>query len=172
MIVAFSLWWDQPTGTPAQEPRPVATANRHVIISDGDSFVLGGQRIRLYAIDAPERGQMCRNNHGLPYDCGATARASLESMLKRPGLGCASPAQDRYGRTLAVCSVDGIPDIGKAQVQTGQAIALRERGREPYAPDEDMARTDRRGIWSGTFEEPWKWRQQHPRSDATSPTQK
>lgn len=165
VLIAVSLWWEDKS---APETRAVATEGRKVIVSDGDSFTLGGQRIRLYAIDAPEHGQICQDGSGQPYDCGQAARAALQAMLKRPGLGCASPASDRYGRTLAVCSVEGIEDIGKAQVAAGHAIALREYGQEPYAPDEDAAKAAKRGLWAGSFEEPWQWRERNPRPAAVN----
>lgn len=165
-LIALRLFWDRPSGP---ETRPIATQGRKVIVSDGDSFMLDGERVRLFAIDAPEHGQICKDANGQPYDCGAAARKSLSAILKRPGLGCASPANDHYGRRLAVCSVEGIEDIGKAQVQAGHAIALREFGREPYAPDEDAAKAAKRGQWAGTFDEPWKWREKHKRPAQSPP---
>ncbi len=41
----------------------------------------------------------------------------------------------------------------------------RQYGKD-YVPLEEAAQAAKRGIWSGTFEVPAKWRQSHPRSDS------
>jgi endonuclease YncB( thermonuclease family) len=42
-------------------------------------------------------------------------------------------------------------------VRQGWAVAFRKYGID-YVPEEDDARTNRRGLWSGTFDMPWDWR--------------
>lgn len=42
----------------------------------------GKDKIRLYGVDAPEKGQMCNNSNGNPYACGL---ASLEALKQRVG---------------------------------------------------------------------------------------
>lgn len=41
---------------------------------DGDTFVIGGENIRLKGVDAPEYGQSCKDASGKGYACG---KASL-----------------------------------------------------------------------------------------------
>ena len=37
-----------------------------------------------------------------------------------------------------------------------------------YVPDEDKAREARRGLWSGSFVEPWRWRRQRRERGSSS----
>jgi endonuclease YncB( thermonuclease family) len=36
-----------------------------------------------------------------------------------------------------------------------------------YESEQDEAEAAKRGIWAGTFTPPWKWRQEHPRRNAS-----
>lgn len=38
---------------------------------DGDTLVVGGVRVRLYGVDAPESAQTCNDAGGKAYPCGA-----------------------------------------------------------------------------------------------------
>ena len=123
---------------------------------DGDSLVISGDRVRLYAIDAPELHQPCRTNG----PCGERARDHLARLIAGHMLLCEKRDTDRYGRHVAQCyivqerkgaeTVRG-EDIGRAMVRAGQAMAYRDIDRV-YVPDEP-ARFD--------FEPPWDWRQRH-----------
>ena len=79
---------------------------------------------------------------------------------------CEARATDRFGRTVAVCSAEAVPDLGEAMVRDGYAIDLGGAAGNPYASAEAEARDAKRGIWRGTFERPSDWRQANPRSDA------
>jgi hypothetical protein len=55
-------------------PRPVALADDLVgqaSVIDGDTLEIHGTRIRLWGVDAPESGQLCRGEDSLQYRCGA-----------------------------------------------------------------------------------------------------
>jgi endonuclease YncB( thermonuclease family) len=41
-----------------------------VRVVDGDTLDVGGTRVRLHGIDAPEIGQHCNRPDGLRWDCG------------------------------------------------------------------------------------------------------
>jgi endonuclease YncB( thermonuclease family) len=95
---------------------------------DGDSLLVSGDRVRLYAIDAPELDQPCRN--GGP--CGQRARAHLAEIIAGHALLCEKRDTDRYGREVAQCVIvegkaDGKTirgeDIGRMMVRDGQAMA-------------------------------------------------
>jgi endonuclease YncB( thermonuclease family) len=45
-------------------------------VVDGDTIEIHGQRIRLFAIDTPEKGQPCWNASGAEYHCGQQAFSS------------------------------------------------------------------------------------------------
>jgi endonuclease YncB( thermonuclease family) len=48
-------------------------------------------------------------------------------------------------------------------VQQGWALAFRSTKR--YRAQQDEAEAAKRGLWAGTFELPWEWRDEHPRKD-------
>ncbi|GHE67357.1 hypothetical protein GCM10019059_28940 [Camelimonas fluminis] len=125
---------------------------------DGDSVRLNGVEIRLAGLDAPELRQTCERN-GQSWNCGEAARSFLATRLGRADASCRSQGIDRYGRTLAVCSVAG-EDINAALVRDGMAVSYGDYGRE-----EAEARAARRGVWAGQFMTPQEWRRLHPRRD-------
>jgi endonuclease YncB( thermonuclease family) len=63
---------------------------------------------------------------------------------------------DRYGRTLAVCFVVD-EDLNAWMVSQGLALAF-VRYSTKYYPQQDAAREQRQGMWSGAFIAPWDWR--------------
>lgn len=63
---------------------------------------------------------------------------------------------DRYGRVIAVCSQSGI-DLNGWLVRQGYAVAYRKYSLD-YVPQEEAARKERLGMWSGRFVMPWLWR--------------
>src|SRR5262245_49848574 len=71
-------------------------------------------------------------------------------------------AKDRYGRIVAVCSAEGVPDVGEAMVHDGYAIGLAF-ARDVYQEAQDEAEAAKRGIWRGSFERPADWRAANPR---------
>ena len=66
-------------------------------IIDGDSIEIGGSKIRLYGIDAPELDQDCLDRRGATYACGRLAKRHLEKVATGT-VTCESVEQDRYGR--------------------------------------------------------------------------
>jgi endonuclease YncB( thermonuclease family) len=125
-------------------------------IIDGDSIVVAGVEIRLYGIDAPEYRQYCFRR-GRPWACGVEATRTLRALIANRPVACRAREQDRYGRTVAVCSVGGA-DLGAAMVAGGHAVAYGA-----YDGEERTAREARRGIWSSSFDRPAAWRAKHPR---------
>ena len=64
--------------------------------------------------------------------------------------------RDRYGRTVAVCTVAGV-DLGAQLVEEGLARAYLDYG-DDYAGVEVRARTERIGLWRGDADAPWDYR--------------
>lgn len=122
---------------------------------DGDTIELGGQRIRLFGIDAVEAAQSCERS-GETWTCGQDAASALSAIVEGRNLQCETRDVDRYGRVVAICTRDG-RDIGRAMVQMGLAVALPEFSRD-YVMDEEAARARRAGIWAGTFQAPKDFR--------------
>lgn len=123
-----------------------------VRIADGDSLELGGERVRLEGIDAPELHQDCGDG-GKRWACGRTAREALRKLAAAGAVSCRPVDTDRYGRSVSVCEAGGA-DLGRQMVAQGLAIATGLA----YAREEEAARKARRGIWAGPFEEPASWR--------------
>jgi len=90
-------------------------------VIDGDTLEIHGTRIRLWGIDAPESSQLCRGDDSLQYRCGAQAANELDTFIDRRPVNCIPTSLDRYGRTVATCSVDGT-DLGEWLVKKGLAL--------------------------------------------------
>jgi endonuclease YncB( thermonuclease family) len=127
-----------------------------VIVTDGDSIKIDGQRIRIHGIDAPEARQACTYTNGEEWPCGSVATAFMSHLVANNLVTCEQRDVDRYGRIVAVCHA-GATDVGKAMVYYGLALAYR-RYSSDYVATEDGAREARRGMWQGAFVEPWEWR--------------
>lgn len=127
--------------------------------ADGDSLRLGSDRIRLLGIDAPELDQTCWRADGAEWPCGREARAELARLVAGGATECRPEGTDKYGRTLARCSVDG-DDLGAAMVRAGLALAT-----EGYVPEVAAARAEYRGLWQGRFVDPKTWRDEGPSGD-------
>jgi len=125
-------------------------------VTDGDSLEIRGTRIRLHGIDAPESRQLCTRPSGQSWRCGQQAALALSDRIGRRSVICVARDTDRYGRTIAVCSQDGI-DLNAWMVAEGWAVAYRQYSRD-YVLADTEARSAGRNIWSGTFVMPWDWR--------------
>lgn len=128
-------------------------------VVDGDTLVVAGKRVRLYGIDAPESAQMCGT-----MACGQAATAYLANVLLPYGRAvvCEGKMTDRYGRTVATCSVS-VFDLGAMMVQAGWAMEYTRYSDGRYHEFEAEARAARRGMWATDFKPPWQWRQEHAR---------
>ena len=115
-------------------------------VIDGDTFDIGGTRVRLHGIDAPEASQTCEDAQGRDWACGAWVSRQVRARYQGKTAQCVAVTRDRYDRIVARCSVQG-QDMGAALVAEGLAFAYRR-----YAMDYDLiekqAATANRGIWA------------------------
>lgn len=125
-------------------------------VSDGDTLRLGATRIRLFGIDAPESRQSCPSVSGAEWDCGGAATRKLETLVAGRIVRCSPEGNDRYGRTVATCSVDG-RDLAAALVADGLARAYTQYS-DRYVSTEVQAMNSRRGVWQQASQAPWDWR--------------
>ena len=136
-------------------------------VTDGDTIRMGQNRIRLYGIDAPEKGQTCTDAMGQAWYCGDSATEALRSLIDGAQIECKQKDTDQYDRIVAVCYRDEI-DINAWMVRNGWAVAYRRYSRR-YVDEEAKAKRDGLGIWAGEFESPANWRRrQRPISTQSS----
>lgn len=131
------------------------------LVIDGRTIAIGGQRLRLAGLDAPDNAQICQGPDRIAYDCGVEARRALAIVIAGRDVKCSGDQRDRYRRPLVTCHVGEI-DIGRELVRLGWAVVPPS---SDYAAEEDDARTQGRGMWQGPFQRPDDWR----RARATQP---
>jgi succinoglycan biosynthesis protein ExoI len=127
----------------------------HANVIDGDTIEIGGQRIRLNGIDAPESWQLCRDGSNESYRCGKEAAFALDGFLaaSRPTT-CLRRGQDRYGRVVADCFRADGEAVNQWLVRSGYAVDWARYSHGEFAADQDAAKAKRLGIWRGGFEMP------------------
>lgn len=125
-------------------------------IIDGDTIKIGGQKIRLYGIDATESRQVCKRNRQ-PYDCGREAANKLAAITVNKTVVCKRKATDRYGRMVGICFAGGT-ELNQWMVQQGLALPYLQYGGARYKPDQQQAIKLKRGLYAGTYQIPWEYR--------------
>lgn len=136
-------------------------------IVDGDTVSFS---VRLFGIDTPERRQRCERA-GVCYACGRAATRYMIVLTTRQAVGrrtwrnvtCQFTGDYTHGRPVAVCRSGG-RDLGEAIIRAGWALAYRRfldqrpNLRERYLAAEANAKRNGRGLHSGRFLKPWRWR--------------
>lgn len=151
-------------GVTANLPLPAfatTTIEGRATVVDGDTIELEGtdERIRLYGIDTPEKGQTCDDKQGRRYVCGPRAAEYLASLIGRNGrVKCFEEDRDRYGRIVAECATRQNLVLNAEMVSAGWAVEYRQYSDGRYGTDEAEAKAAHRGIWQGRFIEPSQWR--------------
>jgi endonuclease YncB( thermonuclease family) len=126
-------------------------------VIDGDTLEIHGTRIRLWGIDAPESSQLCRGEDSLQYRCGAKAANELDTFIATRPVSCIPISLDQYRRTVATCSV-GSADLGEWLVRNGLALDWPQYSRGRYDAVQRDADHAGRGMWQGSYVEPWLFR--------------
>jgi endonuclease YncB( thermonuclease family) len=126
-------------------------------VIDGDTIEIHGARIRIFGIDAPESDQLCRNEESELYRCGQKASNALFDFIDRRPVECIEVDRDRYKRAVSVCTVGG-KDIADWLVRNGLALDWPQYSKGGYAAAQAEAKREQRGMWSGSFKEPWNYR--------------
>ena len=126
-------------------------------VNDGDTLTVRcgppahnrPSRVRIAAIDAPERGQ--------PY--GKRARQALSALCHRQQVTVSPSGEDPYGRLVADVQCQG-QDAGAHMVGVGLAWVYDRHAanhRHLYRL-QHSAQEARRGLWAGRPVPPWRWR--------------
>lgn len=150
---------------PRQDAAAIAPISGSAEIVDGDTLKIGVTTIRLHGIDAPETSQLCaapaaggffRRPDPGTWKCGLDARRALARLTAGDAVDCMPTMLDKYGRTVARCSVRGA-DVGAELVRQGLAWAF-VRYSNDYAAIEKDARDAKRGIWQMQTQTAWGYR--------------
>lgn len=127
-----------------------------VAVADGDTITvmrdLVPVKLRLLEIDAPEKKQAF----------GARSKQSLSDLCFNKTATLIEKGRDRYGRTLARVSCEGV-DANAEQVRRGMAWVYDRyvTDRVLYAVQTE-ARDAGRGLWADPDAvPPWQWRRGH-----------
>lgn len=105
-------------------------------VVDGDTFVASGRKIRLWGIDAPEKGTPA-------YTASSWL---LQSLLSDGDLTCKMIELDKYKRQVMHCLIDGL-DVGAMMVKVGMAKDYAKYSGGYYQQEQSEAKTKRRGLW-------------------------
>ena len=125
-------------------------------IIDGDTIKISNKRIRFYGIDTPEKKQICIKN-SKEYRCGQIATNALIKKINGERVMCkVQDKLDRYKRYIGVCFFGDL-NLNKWMVRNGYAVAYRKYSKD-YIEDENYAKKNKIGLWSGNFIHPEKWR--------------
>lgn len=130
-------------------------AHQVIGIADGDTLTLlvnkRPLKIRLANIDAPEKSQAF----------GERSRQSLSELCFGKDASYATQDIDRYGRTVAVVTCDGV-EANRTQVERGMAWVYTKYNKDLALPAlQEAARSARRGLWRDTDPlPPWEFRKQ------------
>jgi len=136
-----------------------------VTIKDDYSGLYKNYRIRLNAIDAPEKSQ----------SYGQRSRQFLANMIGGEDVMVNSHGEDRYGRILGDVMVRQckpacvISSVNEAMVKAGMAWAYRYKGKaasDKILSLEKQARASSAGLWADAQPvEPWRYRSTHNGDD-------
>lgn len=132
---------------------------------DGDSIKvkdnLETKNVRLFGIDAPEYKQSCFNAKDQEYDCGKISKKFLSDLINNKEVICYYKNKDIYNRYLAKCEVAGI-SISEKIIENGMAIIYDfKQSDEKMIKLEELAKTNKLGIWQGKFQNPKDYRKSH-----------
>jgi len=141
---------------------PLEGAGRRVVsgtasIEQGDLLLIGDTRIRLQGLRAPASGDLCKTASGKEFDCGKWALEGMKIVLGKRELQCAvTEVTSSLGDPIGWCEIEvgenDRRDLGHLAVSAGVMIASDGYGGATlYRSAEDTARSERRGIWSGSI---------------------
>ncbi len=136
-------------------------------VIDGDTFSIDGTKVRLHAIDAPERDQTCQDASRPNWACGEWVRKEVQSRFEGRTARCTAIDTDRYGRVVAKCRVDG-QDVGERLVSDGLAFAYRTYGLD-YDLVEKRAAVTGRGLHATGIMSPADFRARHRAGTTQTP---
>lgn len=128
---------------------------------DGDTITVmhdgKAEKIRFYGIDCPEGHQ----------DFSQNAKQFTSSMVFGKTVDVKKMDTDRYGRTVAVVTIDG-KTVNEELLKSGMAWFFTKYCKESFCEQwkrcEEAARKSKVGLWSMPNPiAPWDFRKAHPK---------
>jgi len=136
--------------------RPSGSLSGLAQIIDGDTIDIGGKRIRLYGIDAPEAGQKCKKPNGGSWPCGKEAIKLIAKLAGNRPVHCIGKLVDDFGRLIATCAV-GELEINREMVRRGLAWNF-DKYSMTYKDLEQISRNLKIGVFQAPSITPWAYR--------------
>ena len=134
-----------PAPEPAPEPAPAASESLVTRVIDGDTIVVGTERVRLLGIDASETGEC--------YGRDATLHLNHVAIGKQVRLE-PDPSQDdrdRYGRLLRYVRMPSGTNLNQYMIGEGYAheytYDAAYQHQAAFTAAEDQARAAKKGLW-------------------------
>ena len=127
-------------------------------ISDGDTFTVINRdklqlRVRVYGIDAPERGQAFGNR----------AKQALSSYIAGEEIEIDVQSQEKWGRFVARVYTPEGEDVALLMLRSGMAWHYAHfDGTAAYREAQEAARAEKAGLWTDSNPiAPWDFRKQN-----------
>jgi len=117
--------------------RDLQSFSRSGFAIDGDTLGFGQHRVRLFGIDAPEKGQRQ----------GGHATRALRDLIEGQTLTVEPMEYDQYGRMVAQVYLEDGRDLAQVLVAEGWARAATAYS-STYASDMRDAQRNSRGLWA------------------------
>ncbi|MGD9538508.1 MAG: thermonuclease family protein [Alphaproteobacteria bacterium] len=137
------------------EPARAAAISGRAKAIEGDLLEVGGTRVRLFGIDAPEIEQTCRVMIFV-WGCGQDAQKMLSALIAEHTVRCVEMARDPNGVPAALCETEAA-QLNETMVRIGMALASPAEPRS-FASEEAAAAREGIGVWRSKFDKPWEWR--------------
>ncbi len=122
----------------------------------GDVLEVQGKRVRLVGIDAPEKQQDCRAASGKVFNCGHISATALMDLTAGVAISCVLTGNIVHGLPTALCRAGGY-DLSRGMVHSGWALGVSGI-RYDLRSDREYRSRRKHGLWRGSFDAPWDWR--------------
>ena len=151
--------------TTQEAPPPISEPWQVIRVSDGDTIAVKNssgveKKIRFCGIDAPEKSQ----------PLGQDSRRNLEALINeaKKQVMITSIETDRYGRTVGevFTAVQGREKfLNEEQLTSGMGYyyaqyASKCPNHSTLEKAEAIAKSGRKGVWSGNYQRPWDYRKE------------
>lgn len=120
----------------------------HHVVVDGDTLIIGREKIRFNNIDAPEMSQTCICNKK-EINCGLKAKKALIGFIGSNKVSCSSEGRDIYGRLIAECHINVNGErtsLNTLMARNGMAVVISKND-EALLLEESKAIQQKTGFW-------------------------